>query len=253
MCCRRWSPRAKAPSSIPPRSAPISGRRNLGPYTASKHAVLGLTKSTALEVARKGVRINAVCPGPVDTPMLREIEAGQAGGADESLRAKRAASIPDGRYAEPEEVANLMVYLASDYASHITGPGDTDQRRESWLTRRSLSRPERIGVVGGGTMGVGIVYVFAAAGFCGLVGRARRCARGGGAGASCARPPRPGVKRGKLERSRGAARDLEARAAAMRRPLELPRAVGSRHRDGARAARTQAEGARRRSPRVARR
>jgi len=99
------------------------GTRNLGPYTASKHAVLGLTKSTAMEVARKGVRINAVCPGPVDTPMLREIEAAQAPGADESLRAKRAASIPDGRYAEPEEVANLMVYLASDYASHITGQG----------------------------------------------------------------------------------------------------------------------------------
>ena len=99
------------------------GTRNLGPYTASKHAVLGLTKSTAMEVARKGVRINAVCPGPVDTPMLREIEAAQAPGADESLRAKRAASIPDGRYAEPEEVANLMLYLASDYASHITGQG----------------------------------------------------------------------------------------------------------------------------------
>jgi 3alpha(or 20beta)-hydroxysteroid dehydrogenase len=99
------------------------GVRNLGPYSASKHAVLGLTKSTALEVARKGVRINAVCPGPVDTPMLREIESAQAHGADESLRAKRAASIPDGRYAEPEEVANLMVYLASDYASHITGQG----------------------------------------------------------------------------------------------------------------------------------
>ncbi len=99
------------------------GTRNLGPYTASKHAVLGLTRSTALEVARKGVRINAVCPGPVDTPMLREIESAQAPGADESLRAKRASSIPDGRYAEPEEVANLMVYLASDYASHVTGQG----------------------------------------------------------------------------------------------------------------------------------
>jgi NAD(P)-dependent dehydrogenase (short-subunit alcohol dehydrogenase family) len=99
------------------------GTRNLGPYTASKHAVLGLTRSTAMEVARKGVRINAVCPGPVDTPMLREIESAQAPGADESLRTKRTASIPDGRYADPEEVANLMVYLASDYASHVTGQG----------------------------------------------------------------------------------------------------------------------------------
>jgi len=99
------------------------GTRNLGPYTASKHAVLGLTKSAALEVARKGIRVNAVCPGPVDTPMLREIELGQSPDDAENLRQKRAASIPDGRYAEPREVANLMVYLASDLASHITGQG----------------------------------------------------------------------------------------------------------------------------------
>ena len=99
------------------------GVRHLAPYAASKHAVLGLTKSAALEVARKGVRVNAVCPGPVDTPMLREIEADQAPGGAAALRAKRAASIPDGRYAEPAEVAQLMVYLASKFASHITGQG----------------------------------------------------------------------------------------------------------------------------------
>jgi len=99
------------------------GTRNLGPYTASKHAVLGLTKTAALEVARKGIRVNAVCPGPVDTEMIREIEAAQALGSAAALRQQRAASIPDGRYADPAEVANLMVYLASDYASHITGQG----------------------------------------------------------------------------------------------------------------------------------
>ena len=99
------------------------GTRNLGPYTASKHAVLGLTKTASLEVARKGIRVNAVCPGPVDTAMLRDIEAAQAPGGGKSLREQRTATIPDGRYAEPEEVANLMVYLASDYASHITGQG----------------------------------------------------------------------------------------------------------------------------------
>ena len=97
------------------------GIRGLAPYSASKHAVLGLTKSAAIEVARKGVRVNAVCPGPVETPMLREIEAAQAPGEAQALRAKRAATIPDGRYAQPEEVANLMIYLASDLASHITG------------------------------------------------------------------------------------------------------------------------------------
>ena len=99
------------------------GTRHLGPYTASKHAVLGLTKTAALEVARKGIRVNAVCPGPVDTDMIRAIEAAQATGSAQSLRQQRAASIPDGRYADPAEVANLMVYLASDYASHITGQG----------------------------------------------------------------------------------------------------------------------------------
>jgi len=97
------------------------GVRNLAPYAASKHAVLGLTRSAALEVARKGVRVNSVSPGPVDTPMIREIEAGEARGDASALRAKRTATIPDGRYAEPAEIANLMVYLASDYASHITG------------------------------------------------------------------------------------------------------------------------------------
>ncbi len=97
--------------------------RNLGPYTASKHAVMGLTKTAALEVARKGIRVNAVCPGPVDTEMLRDIEASQASGTAEQLRAQRTASIPDGRYADPAEVANLMIYLASDLSSHITGQG----------------------------------------------------------------------------------------------------------------------------------
>jgi NAD(P)-dependent dehydrogenase (short-subunit alcohol dehydrogenase family) len=103
--------------------ASYAGTRNLAPYTASKHAVLGLMKSAALEVARSGVRVNAVCPGPVNTAMIREIEAKQAPGEALALRKKRTASIPDGRYADPEEVANLMIYLASDLASHITGQG----------------------------------------------------------------------------------------------------------------------------------
>ena len=99
------------------------GSRNLAPYSASKHAVLGLTKSAALEVARKGIRINAICPGPVDTPMIRDIEEGQAPGNAQALREQRTATIPDGRYATPEEVANLMLYLVSDLASHVTGQG----------------------------------------------------------------------------------------------------------------------------------
>lgn len=103
--------------------AAFIGTRNLAPYTASKHAVLGLTKAVAQEVARKGIRVNAVCPGPVETPMIQQIESEQASGDLDSLRKKRTASIPDGRYAQPEEVANLMLYLASDLSSHITGQG----------------------------------------------------------------------------------------------------------------------------------
>lgn len=102
------------------------GVKNLAPYVASKHAVLGLTKSAALEVARKGVRVNAVCPGPVATAMIDAIEAGEAreaGGDAAELRRRRASSIPDGRYATVEEVADLMIYLASDHARHITGQG----------------------------------------------------------------------------------------------------------------------------------
>ncbi|MEI7783710.1 MAG: SDR family oxidoreductase, partial [Betaproteobacteria bacterium] len=102
------------------------GTRHLAPYTASKHAVLGLTKTAAMEVARKGVRVNAVCPGPVDTPMIRAVELGQAGGdpqALQALKAQRLSTVPDGRYASAREVAQLMVYLASDWSSHITGEG----------------------------------------------------------------------------------------------------------------------------------
>jgi NAD(P)-dependent dehydrogenase (short-subunit alcohol dehydrogenase family) len=99
------------------------GVRNLGPYAASKHAVMGLTRSTALEVARKGIRINAVCPGPVDTPLLRNIERSEAGDDAALLRQRRTASIPQGRYATPDDVASLMVFLASDFAGHIVGQG----------------------------------------------------------------------------------------------------------------------------------
>ena len=92
-------------------------------YAASKGAIDTFNLGLAKEVAAEGIRVNAVCPGPVDTDMLRDIEASQASGSAEQLRAQRTASIPDGRYAEPAEVANLMIYLASDLASHITGQG----------------------------------------------------------------------------------------------------------------------------------
>lgn len=99
------------------------GSRHLAPYIASKHAVMGLTRTAALEVIRDGVRVNAVCPGPVDTPLLREIEAGQGKGDGASVRQRRIAAIPRGRFAEPEEIASVMLFLASDLASHMVGQG----------------------------------------------------------------------------------------------------------------------------------
>jgi NAD(P)-dependent dehydrogenase (short-subunit alcohol dehydrogenase family) len=101
----------------------VVGTRHLAPYIASKHAVMGLTRTVALEVIRDGVRVNAVCPGPVDTQLLRDIEAGQADGDPERLRQRRTGSIPQGRYADPQEIANVMAFLASDLASHMVGQG----------------------------------------------------------------------------------------------------------------------------------
>jgi NAD(P)-dependent dehydrogenase (short-subunit alcohol dehydrogenase family) len=92
------------------------GVAGLADYSASKHAVLGLTRSAALEVARSGIRVNAVCPGTVRTPMLR----GFAGG-DEEMLEKMGRRTPIGRLGEPSEVAEAIVWLLSDAGSLVTG------------------------------------------------------------------------------------------------------------------------------------
>ena len=90
-------------------------------YVASKHAVIGLTKTAAGEVARQGIRVNAVCPGPVDTRMIHSLEA-QLNPADPASVSRRYQSaIPMGRYVMPEEIANTVLFLCSDLASAITG------------------------------------------------------------------------------------------------------------------------------------
>jgi len=90
-------------------------------YVTSKHAVLGLVKTAALEVAKDGIRVNAVCPGSVRTPLLERY--GQSVNPDdpEQFLRIRASKIPDGRLGETIEVARQIVYLSSDLASHITG------------------------------------------------------------------------------------------------------------------------------------
>ncbi len=101
--------------------AGLVGTPGMSAYVASKHAVLGLTKSVSGEVARQGVRVNAVCPGPVDTRMIHAIEA-QIDPADaDAVSARYQGSIPLGRYSTVEEIANMVLFLSSDLASGITG------------------------------------------------------------------------------------------------------------------------------------
>ena len=88
----------------------------LGPYCATKHAVLGLTKTAAVENARTGVRVNAICPGSIDTPMLRASIANLPG-----MEKMVLASQPGGRFGRPEEIAEAAVWLCSDRASFVSG------------------------------------------------------------------------------------------------------------------------------------
>ncbi|MDR3205713.1 MAG: SDR family oxidoreductase [Candidatus Methanoplasma sp.] len=103
-------------------TALYSGGGVLCDYVASKHAVLGLTRSAAIEAIKFGVRVNAVAPGPVDDRMMRALElaVGGVGGA-EAARKELVKNIPDKRYATTEDIANGIFFLASDEASHIVG------------------------------------------------------------------------------------------------------------------------------------
>ena len=97
--------------------AGLMGSRNIVAYTASKHAVVGLTRTGALELAPRGIRVNAVCPAPIETNMVRALEAGAGSGARERLTA----TLPLRRFGEPAEVAALVAFLCSADAAYITG------------------------------------------------------------------------------------------------------------------------------------
>jgi NAD(P)-dependent dehydrogenase (short-subunit alcohol dehydrogenase family) len=84
-------------------------------YTASKGGVLALSRELGVEFARQGVRVNALCPGPVDTPLLRELYA-----KDPEQAARRLVHVPIGRFARAEEIANAALFLASDESSYVT-------------------------------------------------------------------------------------------------------------------------------------
>lgn len=84
-------------------------------YTASKGGVLALSRELGVEFARRGVRVNALCPGPVDTPLLKELFA-----KDPEKAARRLVHVPIGRFAHPEEIAQGALFLASDDSSYVT-------------------------------------------------------------------------------------------------------------------------------------
>jgi NAD(P)-dependent dehydrogenase (short-subunit alcohol dehydrogenase family) len=84
-------------------------------YTASKGGVLAMSRELGVQFARQGIRVNALCPGPVNTPLLRELFA-----KDPERAARRLVHVPLGRFAEPDEIAAAVAFLASDDASFIT-------------------------------------------------------------------------------------------------------------------------------------
>jgi NAD(P)-dependent dehydrogenase (short-subunit alcohol dehydrogenase family) len=98
--------------------AGLVGFRNNAAYAASKHGVLGLTKSAALELTRKGIRVNALCPGFTDTPMVRSMNDVVPGMVERLIKA-----VPMRRLGQVEEIAQAAVFLLSDKSSFMTGHG----------------------------------------------------------------------------------------------------------------------------------
>ena len=89
-------------------------------YSASKHGIIGLTKTAALDYAKSAIRVNAVCPGPVQTPMVDKILNAQPELADKIIEAIKDKE-PVGRWGQADEIAESVIWLCSDAASFVTG------------------------------------------------------------------------------------------------------------------------------------
>jgi len=101
--------------------AGLRGRAGMWGYVASKHGVVGLMRNAALEGGPVGIRVNSVHPSPVETRMMRSLESKMNPDDPEGARRAYRKISPLGRYAEPEEVAKMMLFLASDDSSHCSG------------------------------------------------------------------------------------------------------------------------------------
>lgn len=101
--------------------AGLLGFANLGAYVTSKHAVVGIMRTTAIEAASLNIRVNSVHPAPVNNRMMRSIEEGASAGHGDEVKKQFEATIPLKRYAEPFEIAQLVLFLASDASKYITG------------------------------------------------------------------------------------------------------------------------------------
>lgn len=102
-------------------TAGLTGSPLLPAYTASKHAVVGLTRAAAARHAFEGIRVNAVCPAPIQTAMIEQVEAGLGHNDPDVARAAVTARIPAGRYGTPAEVAAVVAFLLSDEAAFVHG------------------------------------------------------------------------------------------------------------------------------------